>query len=300
MELGRGWVVIGALALCGGAFASGDEETRIADEYGLVYSEESIEARARVAPRLKRELKAQGFEWGAPVFVRIFKQPRVLELWLEQADRSYKLFKTYPICKFAGGLGPKRVRGDDQVPEGFYSVNPHWMHPYSDYHLAFNVRYPNDYDAHYERTGANIMVHGGCSSSGCIAMTDPRIEEIYTLAEAAIRAGQPYFKVHIFPFPLTEKNLQAHAKSPWLDFWRNLKEGYDLFEVNRVPPQDYFADGRYQFLENAATASCDVREALPLTPEYAELLAPPPSLMPVTHTVSEQQGLASEPQPTLQ
>lgn len=296
-----GWGAVISLALCGSAaLASGMEETRIADGYGLVYSEESIEARARVTPRLKRELAAQGFEWGAPIYVRIFKQPRKLELWLEQADRSFRLFKSYPICEFAGGLGPKRARGDDQVPEGFYSVNPHWMHPFSDYHLAFNVRYPNDYDAYYERTGANIMVHGGCSSSGCIAMTDARIEEIYTLAEAAIRGGQPYFKVHIFPFPLTEANLQAHAKSPWHDFWRNLKEGYDLFEVNRVPPEDYFADGRYQFLETAATASCDIREALPLTPEYAALLEPPPSLMPAAHAVMDEPAYSGEQEHALQ
>ncbi len=286
----------GAALALGGAVAFGsDEETTIADEYGLVYSEESIEARARVAPRLKRELAAQDLDWGAPIFVRIFKQPRRLEVWLEQADRSFRLFKTYPICEFAGGLGPKRSRGDDQVPEGFYSVNPHWMHPFSDYHLSFNVRYPNDYDQFFERTGGNIMVHGGCSSSGCIAMTDPRMEEIYTLAEAAIRGGQPYFKVHIFPFPLTDANLKSYAKSPWVEFWQNLKEGYDLFEVTRVPPQEYFADGRYQFLETATTASCDIREALPLTPEYAELLAPLPSLLPATQAVSDQSSFSAEP-----
>ncbi len=272
------WIryALGAALALGGAVAfSSDEETKIADEYGLVYSEESIEARARVMPRLKRELAAQGLEWGTPVFVRIFKQPRVLELWLAEASGIFKLFRTYPICEFAGGLGPKRSRGDDQVPEGFYSVNPHWMHPFSDYHLAFNVRYPNDYDHFYARTGANIMVHGGCDSAGCIAMTDARIEEIYTLAEAAIRGGQPYFKVHIFPFPLTEANLKKYEKSRWLAFWQNLKEGYDLFEVSRVPPEEYVADGRYHFVETASYASCDIQEPLLLTPELSALLAPP-------------------------
>lgn len=278
-----------ALALGSGVAFGGDDETKIADEYGLVYSEESIEARARVTPRLKRELTAQGLEWGAPIFVRIFKQPRKLEVWLQQADASFKLFKTYPICEFAGGLGPKKSRGDDQVPEGFYSVNPHWMHPFSDYHLAFNVRYPNEYDQFYQHTGANIMVHGGCNSSGCIAMTDPRIEEIYTLGEAAIRAGQPYFKVHIFPFPLTAENLKRFEKSPWHGFWQNLKEGYDLFETTRVPPQEYFADGRYQFLETAMVASCDIREALPLTPELAELLTPPQESLLQQQTVSAEE-----------
>ncbi len=225
----------------------------------LLFSEDSQEAVARQTPRLKAQLAKAGFEFGTPIFVRIFKQSNTLELWLQKGGK-FELFRTYPICERSGALGPKQVQGDDQAPEGFYSVNADWMHPFSDFHLAFNIRYPNDYDSLLGRTGSAIMVHGGCSSSGCFAMTDEGIEEIYTLAEAALLNGQAGFKVHVFPFPLTAANLEKNRNSRWYDFWVNLKEGYDLFEAYRIPPNEFVVDGRYEFEETSthcAVAECD-------------------------------------------
>lgn len=217
-------------------------------------SEDSEEAVAEQTPKLKRQLAKAGFEWGAPIFVRIYKQSNRLELWLKKTDR-FELFRTYPICERSGLLGPKIYEGDDQAPEGFYSVNEDWMHPFSSFHLAFNIRYPNDYDRLLKRTGSAIMVHGGCSSSGCFAMTDEGIEEIYTLAQTALLNGQSEFKVHVFPFPLTEANLAKHRKSKWYDFWMNLKEGSDYFEKHGVPPNEFVVDGRYVFEESTQDCS---------------------------------------------
>lgn len=220
----------------------------------LLTSEDSEEAVAEQTPRLKQQLAKAGFEWGAPIFVRIYKQSNLLELWLKKGEK-FELFRSYPVCERSGLLGPKVVEGDDQAPEGFYSVNEDWMHPFSSFHLAFNIRYPNDYDRLLERTGSAIMVHGGCSSSGCFAMTDEAIEEIYTLAETALRSGQREFKVHVFPFPLTDANLAKYSQSKWYDFWMNLKEGYDFFEQHRVPPNEFVVDGRYVFEETTRDCS---------------------------------------------
>lgn len=250
-----------------------DVETKDADIYGLVYSERSLEARARTMPKLKREFAARGWQWGAPVFVRIFKQPSLLEVWVQGSNGRYEQFKTYPVCERSGGIGPKLRKGDEQSPEGFYSLTSDWMHPYSDYHLGFNVRYPNDYDRMQGATGHSIMVHGDCASTGCFAMTDPLVEEIYTLMEAAFKNGEPYLKVHIFPFPMTEKNLKPHVKSRWYSFWLNLKEGYDMFLENGVPPDEYVVDGRYYFSER--TQACVAEKPQPeLTPELEVLLQP--------------------------
>ena len=54
------------------------------------------------------------------------------------------------------------------------------------------------------------------------------IEEIYLLADAAFSGSQKYFRVHIFPFRMTDENLQRHASSRWLDFWQNLAEGGEV------------------------------------------------------------------------
>ncbi len=211
-------------------------------------SDRAAAAAARVSPALERDLAASDLELGAPVFLRAFKEERVLELFARDADSgSFVLFRGYPIAAASGVLGPKLREGDRQVPEGFYAVSAGAMNPNSDFHLSFNIGYPNGYDRGHSRTGSFIMVHGGASSSGCLAMTDSAIEEIYTLCAAALAAGQPGFQVHVFPFRMTEENLAAHAGSPWDSFWADLKEGHDRFERDAVPPTVRVEDGRYVF-----------------------------------------------------
>lgn len=212
----------------------------------LFRSDDAKEGRERVEAALKRDLKKAGLDYGAPVFVRIFKESRQLEMWVQQGTR-FKKFRSYDMCKMSGELGPKLEQGDDQAPEGFYSVTHDWMWPYSDFHLAFNIRYPNDYDKSLSRTGSSIMVHGGCSSSGCFAMTDEKIEEIYTLAAAALIKGQSEFSVHVFPFHMTDKNLARHKNSRWRKFWANLKDGYDIFDKTGMPPTVAVLDKQYVF-----------------------------------------------------
>ena len=187
-----------------------------------------------------------GFTIGSPIFVRIFKEEKMLEVWMLKGEQ-YARYKAFPICYHSGGLGPKLREGDKQSPEGFYQVSAASMNPNSRYHLSFNLGYPNAYDRSHGRTGSYLMVHGGCSSIGCYAMTDERIEEIYTLADAALQNGQPFFQVHSFPFRMTEDNMQRHKESPWHDFWQNLKQGYELFEQYKHPPSVRVRDKHYAF-----------------------------------------------------
>lgn len=160
---------------------------------------------------------------------------------------TFTLFKGYPICAWSGNLGPKEKEGDGQSPEGFYFVPPDAMNPNSQFHLSFNLGFPNAYDRAHGRTGSFLMVHGDCVSIGCYAMTDKAIEEIYVLAEAAHTGGQSYFRVHIFPFRMTDENMSAHDASPWIDYWRNLKAGYDAFEDTRIPPNVRVENKNYVF-----------------------------------------------------
>jgi len=159
------------------------------------------------------------------------------------------LFRTYPIAGVSGGPGPKLAEGDGQIPEGFYATGRRGMKPDSSYHLAFNIGYPNAYDRHHGRTGNGIMIHGNDCSIGCLAMTDPLIEEIYSLCEAALNGGQAFFRVHLFPFRMTQANLTKNAGHRWAEFWVNLKEGYDFFETRGIPPEATVAGDRYQFGE---------------------------------------------------
>jgi murein L,D-transpeptidase YafK len=158
-------------------------------------------------PRLNADLAPLGARVGAPVFLRVFKEEAELELWIDTPDGMH-LFQTYPICRFSGQLGPKLREGDRQAPEGVYRVTKNSLNPNSSYHLSFNLGFPNAFDRAHGRTGSFLMIHGDCRSIGCYAMTDPGIEQIYVLVEAALRAGQPRVDVHAFPFRMTDQRMQ--------------------------------------------------------------------------------------------
>lgn len=211
-------------------------------------SARSKKAISRLEPGLKAELVRSDLRYGAPIFIRIFKETKELEVWIK-GKQGFKLFKTYPVCAYGkGGLGPKLCHGDGMAPEGFYYVTPMQINPQSRFHLSFNLGYPNAYDRSCGRTGSALMVHGDCVSIGCYAMTNQGIEEIFALAVSALKKGQPYFRVHIFPFRMTDKNIHKYKDAPWVSFWRNLKQGYDFFENNgHYPPDVTVKDRRYLF-----------------------------------------------------
>ena len=162
---------------------------------------------------LAENIERIGGKIGDAVFVRIFKQEAELEVWMKSGasgNDQFSLVQTYPICAYSGDLGPKLREGDRQSPEGFYYVKKRQLNPNSNFHLAFNIGYPNRYDRAHKRTGSFIMVHGSCASVGCYAMTDNKIEEIYELVEEALTQGQSFVRVHIFPFRMSDEAMIEH------------------------------------------------------------------------------------------
>lgn len=187
---------------------------------------------------------------GDPVFLRAVKEDSVLELWVkpDKAER-YVLAKRYPIAAWSGKLGPKEKEGDKQTPEGFYEVEPSGLNPRSNYHLAFNIGYPNAYDRSLNRTGSFIMVHGRDVSIGCLAMTDPGIEEIYTMVEQALIHGQQRVPVQIYPFVPTPARLLKEKNSPHAAFWADMARAWDWTERTHTPARVNAVDGRLVVVE---------------------------------------------------
>lgn len=206
--------------------------------------------------KLHEDIVAAGFVMGSPAHVRIFKAEKRLELWMQRADGRYALFRGYDICKYSGGLGPKLREGDRQAPEGFYRVGKLQLNPNSRHHLAFNLGFPNAYDRQLGRTGSVLMVHGGCSSVGCYAITDEKVDEVYAIVEAALEAGQDAVDVHAFPFRMTNEAMAREAQNLWMPYWQNLKKGFDLFEAEAVPPQVATCKGEYRFGADAGGPGC--------------------------------------------
>ncbi len=203
-------------------------------------------ATKELPPELLGLFRQKKMPKNSPILLRIFKEEAELEVWKQDSAGFFQLLKTYPICRWSGDLGPKFQEGDRQTPEGFYTVTPGLMNPNSSFYLAINTGYPNSFDKANNRDGSFLMIHGDCWSSGCFAMTDEQISEIYGMARDAL-AGRPSFQVQSYPFRLTPANLARHRNSPNLAFWQMLKVGNDHFETTQLEPKVDVCGRRYVF-----------------------------------------------------
>jgi murein L,D-transpeptidase YafK len=139
-------------------------------------------ARMRLAPYFRRAPVAYPPK---RIALLAFKKERRVALWASDG-KSWHFIRGYPILAASGNAGPKLRQGDYQVPEGLYRIA--WLNPASSYHLSMKVDYPNASDRRQaaldRRTnlGGDIFIHGKNVSIGCIAIGDPAIEELFTLA----------------------------------------------------------------------------------------------------------------------
>ncbi|WP_342360411.1 murein L,D-transpeptidase family protein [Terrarubrum flagellatum] len=218
-----------------------------------------------MSPEIVGLMSEKGMTRSDPILIRSYKQEAELEVWKKGRDGRYALLKTFPICRWSGQLGPKVKEGDRQAPEGYYPISPAQMNPNSNYHLSFDMGFPNAYDRQHGRTGKFLMVHGACSSAGCYSMTDQQVQDIYALVRDAQGGGQRAVQMQSYPFRMTAENLAKHRYNPNIAFWKNLKEGSDYFEVTGEEPRVTASGGRYLFNapDSAAPAvSDDVRVAV--------------------------------------
>jgi murein L,D-transpeptidase YafK len=199
-----------------------------------------------VPPELLSLFRQKKMPKTSPILVRIFKEEAELEVWKQDTTGRFQLLKIFPICRWSGDLGPKLQEGDRQTPEGFYTITPELMNPNSNLYLAINTGFPNSFDKANNRDGTFLMIHGDCSSSGCYAMTDEQMGEIYSLARDSL-LGRPSFQVQAYPFRLTPANLARHRTNPNLAFWNMLKIGNDHFETTHLEPKVDVCNGLYVF-----------------------------------------------------
>ncbi|HZZ74792.1 MAG TPA: L,D-transpeptidase family protein [Puia sp.] len=198
------------------------------------------------------------------VYIRSFKYDSEMEVWVKnKQNEKYKLFKTYKICALAGSLGPKRMAGDYQVPEGFYYINE--FNPRSLYHLSLGLNYPNASDrmlCDLSQPGGDIYIHGSCVTTGCIPITDGQIEELYVLAAHAKDMGQDFIPVHIFPVNFNNTRSVAYLNhflanfNEFVPFEKSMQNAYFYFEKNRqVPPVIVNPKGEYVIEETPVPAA---------------------------------------------
>ncbi len=199
----------------------------------------------RIDDSLKKEFTAKKLAYPPKeMYVRSFKYDRQLEVWVKNDSKEpFKLFKSYKVCMQSGTMGPKRMQGDYQVPEGFYYINE--FNPNSNYHLSLGLNYPNSSDrilSDESKPGGEIYIHGNCVSTGCIHINDGPIEELYVLAMHVRDSGEEFIPVHVFPVKYdVKKSFEYLAQTtkdnqPLQEFAVNLKSAFDYFEAKKQLP----------------------------------------------------------------
>ncbi len=218
------------------------------------------EAMTKNEVALKKQFEEKKLVWPAKyVYIRSFKYDSQLEVWVKNDKKDpYKLFKSYRVCALAGTLGPKRMEGDYQVPEGFYHINE--FNPKSTYHLSLGLNYPNISDrilGDISRPGGDIYIHGSCVTVGCIPLTDPMIEELYTVTAHAKNQGQDFIPVHIFPIKFNVKRSTDYLGKLTKDdaqlkeFSSHLEDAYNYFEKNKQVPVIMVSDKGEYYVNDA-------------------------------------------------
>jgi murein L,D-transpeptidase YafK len=194
---------------------------------------------------IKKQFNKAGVQWPPQqLYLRSFKYDSQLEVWGRNSTKeAYKLIKTYKVCALSGNLGPKRMQGDYQVPEGFYYVNE--FNPRSEYHMSLGINYPNASDlllSDSVKPGSEIYIHGSCVTVGCIPIMDSQIEELYLITSYTKNNGCDFIPVHIFPvrYSVTksaQKLIEAtRDDSDYHFFADRLKQVYDYFELHKRLP----------------------------------------------------------------
>lgn len=194
---------------------------------------------------LQKQFADKKLQWPAKyIYIRSFKYDSQLEVWVKnEVSAPFQLFKTYRVCALAGSLGPKRMEGDYQVPEGFYYISD--FNPRSNYYLSLGINYPNLSDKILSdslRPGSEIYIHGSCVTVGCIPITDQQIDELYILAAYAKDQGQDFIPVHIFPVRFNKDKSVKYLESLTKDdqalkkFADRLEDAFDYFEKYKQLP----------------------------------------------------------------
>ncbi len=243
-----------------------------APEFNFVNYQRSFpvfnEALKRKEDTLMKQFEEKKLAWPAKyLYIRSFKYDSQLEVWVKQEkNEAFKLFKTYKVCALAGTLGPKRMAGDYQVPEGFYYINE--FNPRSNYHLSLGLNYPNASDKMLSdslQPGGDIYIHGSCVTTGCIPLTDTYIEELYILATQAKNMGEDFIPVHIFPVAFRSARSSDYLAKYVRDFpeYRQMadkmKQVFYYFEKHKNLPVIMVNErGEYVFGEDVKLATDEV------------------------------------------
>ncbi len=190
------------------------------------------EAKRSAELRLRPYLVKAGFTaYPNKVALLAFKTEKRMELWGEK-NGAWTYIRTYAILAASGKLGPKLKEGDRQVPEGIYNID--YLNAASDFYLSLRLDYPNSFDQQKAAQdgrgdlGGDICIHGWEVSTGCLAVGNVAVEELFLIASKATNT-----KVIIAPYDLrvAPALISPSAKITWLkELYGNIERELKSFK----------------------------------------------------------------------
>jgi murein L,D-transpeptidase YafK len=186
-----------------------------------------------------------GLRFGSPIYLRLIKDQKRLEVWVQRRGRDYVRLRGYRICGTSAAIGPRQAGATSWQPEGFYALGPGSLRPAGVAYLGLNTGWPNAFDqAQGWRTGASLL-QAGCVAQPHFGLTDQDLEEVYTLVHGALSGGQTSVPLHIFPFAMGPLAMLTHRRGPNAAFWTSLEPAWSAFERTKTPPQVRVSGRRY-------------------------------------------------------
>ena len=77
-----------------------------------------------LSPEMLALLSRRTCRRNSPILVRIFKEEAELEVWKQDTTGQFPLLKVYPICRWSGELGPKKVKAIVRRPRASTRSRP--------------------------------------------------------------------------------------------------------------------------------------------------------------------------------
>jgi murein L,D-transpeptidase YafK len=239
---------LGLAALSGASFSQNNP--RPAQRVRIQTSANGQAAIGRVRGRLQISYDELGLRFGAPIYLRLIKDQKRLEVWVQGRRQEFVRLRSYKVCGTSSSGGPRINARNPGQPEGFYAVGSGSLRPASVAYLGVDLNWPNAYDRAQGWRGVTSLLQAGCASEPHFGLTDQDMEEVYALVYAALSNGQPSVALHIFPFAMSGLRMMTASNSPHAPFWRDLAPAWQMFERTKKPPQARVVGRRYVISES--------------------------------------------------
>jgi murein L,D-transpeptidase YafK len=204
----------------------------------------------RVRGRFQIAYDELGLVWGAPIYLRLVKDQKRLEVWVKGRQEAFVRLRAYKICGANTSSSQRRRGGSPTQPEGFYTLTANSLRPQPITYLGIDLGWPNTYDRAQGWTGPTSLLQAGCAGEPHFGLTDQDMEEVYTLVHSALSHGQANVALHIFPFEMNTLRMMTASRTSNTAFWRSLQPAWQAFERTKKPPQVRVLGRRYVVTEN--------------------------------------------------